>query len=172
MKSKYGYLTAESARYARVLYELSIPSEAVEETKQILEQNPELIDILANPTIAGERKERIIDRIFPAELRSFLKVTCRNHRIGGIDEILEAYERYCDEQKKRLRATLLCVDVPDEKQKAGIEDFLKKKYGAESVSLVIEHDPKLYGGFILRTGSDEYDWSMRGRLERLRQKLG
>ena len=33
-------------------------------------------------------------------------------------------------------------------------------------------DDSLLGGFLLRVGSDEYDWSIKGRMDRLAQELG
>ena len=69
-------------------------------------------------------------------------------------------------------ATLvLTEEAPTEEQKKGMEAFLCKKYGAKSAKIEVRQDKALLGGFILRVGSDEYDWSMKGRLNRLEQRL-
>ena len=52
-----------------------------------------------------------------------------------------------------------------------MEAFLCGKYGAKKANIKVSQDAALLGGFILRVGSDEYDWSMRGRLNRLEQRL-
>ena len=64
-----------------------------------------------------------------------------------------------------------CTAPPSEEQKKGMEAFLCGKYGAKKANIEVSQDPALLGGFILRVGSDEYDWSMRGRLNRLEQRL-
>ncbi len=80
-------------------------------------------------------------------------------------------DRYCDEQNQVLNAVLTCIQPPTEEQKKGMEAFLCKKYGAKSAKIEVRQDKALLGGFILQVGSDEYDWSMKGRLNRLEQRL-
>ena len=53
-----------------------------------------------------------------------------------------------------------------------MEAFLCGRYGADQALIEIRHDASLLGGFILRVGNDEYDWSMKGRLDRLTKALG
>lgn len=88
-----------------------------------------------------------------------------------IEDIFAAYDRYCDEQNQVLNAVLTCTVPPSEEQKKGMEAFLCKKYGAKKAKIEVCQDQALLGGFILRVGSDEYDWSMKGRLNRLEQRL-
>ncbi len=113
----------------------------------------------------------VVDRVFPKEIRNFLKVACRYQRMNLIEDIFTAYDRYCDEQNQVLNAVLTCIQPPTEEQKKGMEAFLCKKYGAKSAKIEVRQDKALLGGFILRVGSDEYDWSMKGRLEQIRTKI-
>ena len=48
---------------------------------------------------------------------------------------------------------------------------MKKKFGAANVELDIAVQPDLLGGFILRCGDCEYDRSVKGKLDKLQQKL-
>ena len=147
------YCPMAAIRYARVLYEVGVPKEAVQKTREIFEEVPQLHEIFANPTI---------------ELQ---KVACRYQRMNLIEDIFTAYDRYCDEQNQVLNAVLTCIQPPTEEQKKGMEAFLCKKYGANRAKIEVRQDKALLGGFILRVGSDEYDWSMKGRLNRLEQRL-
>lgn len=52
-----------------------------------------------------------------------------------------------------------------------MQAFLCKKYGVRRANIEIREDLGLLGGFILHAKSDEYDWSLKGRLKRLEQKL-
>ena len=88
---------------------------------------------------------------------------------------------YCPMAAIRYARVLYEVGVPKEavqktreifeEEKKGMEAFLCKKYGAKSAKIEVRQDKALLGGFILQVGSDEYDWSMKGRLNRLEQRL-
>lgn len=160
-----------AVRYARVLHELNVPKEAVGAARGIFAEEPRLYGIYVNPTISLKKKMDITDRVFPEEIRNFLKVVCRYQRMDLIDDIFKAYDRCCDEQDGVIDALLLCAVPPSGEQKKKMETFLCRKYGAESARIEVRQDPALLGGFILRTGCDEYDWSVRGRLDRLRSNM-
>ena len=158
-------------RYACVLYDLGISFKSIEETKEIFKKVPQLQFIFKNPTISGEKKLNIIDTVFPKETQNFLKVVCKYQRMDIIFEIFEAYENYCNMQRKFLNAKLSCVEPPSETQLDGMKKFLCKKYNMNDVHIEVKRDDSLIGGFILSVGDDEYDWSLKGRLKRLEQKL-
>lgn len=163
--------SSTAAAYGRVLFGLGIPEEAVDKTRRILAEVPQLEDIFKNPTIPQKKKLSVIDRVFPEEMRNFLKTVCKYRRTDLMDEIFSAYDRYRDEQGKVLHAVLKCTTPPGEEQKAGMEAFLCRKYGAREAQISVCTDETLLGGFVLRVGSDEYDWSLKGRLDRLEQRL-
>ena len=166
---RYRSLSAE--RYARVLYELQIPKEAVQESETIFSENPVLCQVFDSPVVSREKKFRLIDRIFPPEIRNFLKTACRHQRLDIAGEIFEAYEAYCREQAHVVTAVLSCVEPPSREQLQKMETFLCGRYGAEKAEIQVCRNESLIGGFILRAGNDEYDWSIKGRLDRLKQKL-
>lgn len=165
------YCSSAAMRYAQVLYELNVPKEAIQKAREIFEEVPQLHDVFVNPTIPAQKKERVIDKVFPQEMRNFLKVACKYERMDLIPEIFAAYDRYCDEQDRILSAVLTCVELPSDEQLKNMEAFLCKKYEASKARIESQTDSTLLGGFVLRTGSDEYDWSLKGRLDRLGQKL-
>lgn len=158
-------------RYAKVLYELNMNREAIQKTEEIFAEVPQLRDVFSNPTIREEQKFKVIDRVFPEEIRNFLKVACRHHRMDLIGDIFKAYHQYCDEQNKILKAVLTCVEPPSEVQLNKMKAFLCEKYDAVKADIEIIQDKALLGGFVLRVGCDEFDWSLQGRLNRLEQKL-
>ena len=151
------YCEVAAIRYARVLYEVGVPKEAVQKTREIFEEVPQLHEIFANPTIELQKKMNVVDRVFPKEIKNFLKVACRYQRMDLIEDIFTAYDRYCDEQNQVLNAVLTCIQPPTEEQKKGMEAFLCKKYGANRAKIEVRQDKALLGGFILRVGSDEYE---------------
>ena len=141
------------------------------ETEKIFEGTPQLKGVLENPLVSLKEKEHVIDRVFPQEMKNFLKITCKYQKISSIEEILEAYGDYSRKQKGVLKAVLTYVTKPEEAQKEKMEDFLRREFGAKEVILTLKEDKSLIGGFILSAGDKEYDWSLRGRYTKLRQKL-
>mgnify|MGYP002082412101 FL=1 len=113
----------------------------------------------------------VIDQVFPESMKNFLKVVCKNQRVNLINEIFDAYDEYCDEQAHILTAVLTCVEPPSEEQLDKMKVFLCDKYQKADVKIQIVEDTSLLGGFILHVENDEYDWSLKGRLTRLEQKL-
>ncbi len=72
---------------------------------------------------------------------------------------------------EKIKAVLRCVVRPDERQTNGFVSFLKREYGTDDVELDIVEDPKIWGGFILEVGSEEYDWSLRGRENQIGRRI-
>ncbi len=75
------------------------------------------------------------------------------------------------ERAGNLSAEIIYVVPPTEEQLAKIESFLRDKYRAEELTVSLKEDKNLLGGFVIRIGSDEYDWSMRGRLQQIGRKM-
>ena len=63
------YCPQAAVRYAKVLYELNISKEAIQKAKDIFTEVPQLNDVFVNPTIREEQKLRVIDQVFPEEIR-------------------------------------------------------------------------------------------------------
>ena len=60
---------------------------------------------------------------------------------------------------------------PTQEQVENIKRILSKKIGIDDISITTQLDPSIGGGFIIRCGNYEYDWSDKGRAEQLRNKL-
>ncbi|MFT4007720.1 MAG: ATP synthase F1 subunit delta [Lacrimispora sp.] len=157
--------------YGQVLYELSIPETVIEEAALALKTVPELKRALNSPVVAKSSKHRVIDRVFPAEIRSFIKVLVDRRDIGLADEIFEAWRSRVCEQNGILEASMYYVTQPEEEQLREIKQTLMKKYRKNDIRLRLIEDPGLIGGFIIRVGDVETDWSLKGRLKQLEQKI-
>ena len=151
-------MTQTANNYGTVLFELGITKEIVEKTKEIFELTSELPRVLNCPVVSRKEKHRMIERFFPQEIHHFLKE-------------LWAYQYCYDEKNGILRAKMQCAEVPDETQLAQIRNYLAGKYQKTQVELEFEKKPELIAGFVLRVGDIEEDFSIRGRLDRLQQKL-
>ena len=86
MKTNRKVICSSSAvRYAETLFELNIPKETIEKTREIFSEVPQITDVLDNPTIRQEKKEQVIDKVFPREMRklklSSLSLIMRNRAV-------------------------------------------------------------------------------------------
>lgn len=158
-------------RYAKVLVELRIPEAAIRETADICWESVELMRIMENPVVSMEKKHAIIDRIFPQEIRSFLKVVNDYGKMPIIHEIFQAYEELKTRMEGIVTAKLRYVVPPSEDQKEKMTRFLCEEFDAAGVQWEMQEDAELIGGFVLQVNGKEYDYSMQGRLKRLEQKL-
>lgn len=157
--------------YGQVLYERSVSEAVIEETALALKSVPELKRALNSPVVAKSSKHRIIDRVFPGEIRSFMKVLVDRRDLGLADDAFEVWRSRVCEEKGILEAELICVTEPDEKQLGAIKQMLMEKYRKNDVRLRLRKDPGLIGGFIIRVGDVETDWSLKGRLKQLEENI-
>ena len=75
------------------------------------------------------------------------------------------------ERQMPVDCVLEYVAEPDEKQYAGILDFLQKKFPGQELNVIRLENKDLGSGFILRAGNEEYDWSTGGREAQLKKKI-
>ena len=159
--------------YAKEMKKLSVAVEDAKRTAEILEALPQLMTDFENPTIELEKKHHMIDMIFPVNIRDFLKLLCDHHDFALFSQILEAFY---DEQRKEdavpnLKGEICYVVPPTNEQLNKIKIFLKEKCNADNLDVILKEDKSLLGGFIIRAGNEEYDWSMRGRLQQIQQNM-
>lgn len=169
-------MSDQAERFAVVLYELGIPADLVEETAKIFRENGELAEVFKSPAVPLEKKHRILAKIFKEPefsplLLHFLEKACDDGCIIWMEDIYKCWIKVSQERKGIMEAELYCVTKPDEKQAGEMKSFLLKKYGKQELLLHIIHKPELMGGFLLKVGDVEYDFSLAGRLNRLRQAI-
>ena len=91
--------------------------------------------------------------------------------VEALDQLMDAYEEHRAERASRRKAVLRYVTPPTAEQLREIHEFLRKKYEDENLPLELCEDKELLGGFCITVGSEEYDWSMRGRLTQMKNRL-
>ena len=165
-------MTQTTNNYVRELYSLRNASSYLQSTASIIEAVPAIGEELCDPTVAFAKKEQIIDRIFPREIRNFLKLLCENGDFDLFDEIVADYKTARENSAGKVSsAKLRYVTEPTEEQLDGIRKFLAKEYDNEFIEIKLEQDESLKSGFVLSVGTKEYDWSEQGRIDQLTQKL-
>ena len=164
-------MTQAVEKYANMLRELKIPADVVDQALDIFQTVPVLLEQFSNPTADLAGKHRVIDKIFPTEIRDVIKIMCDNQEIELFSEVCKAYREMGWKKSGKERAILKYVTEPTKEQLEGIREFVKKESGSEEIELVSEKDESLGGGFILSIGNKEYDWSTEGRIKQLTDKI-
>ena len=158
-------MTETARTYAIVLYELGIPEEMVREAVKLLKENPELPEVLKS-------KHAVIEKVFrepefSALMVRFLKKACDAGCIGQTEEIAKARDAYARMAAGVMDAELHYVTMPGAAQITGMKQFLCRKYNKKDVNIRLVNQPDLVGGFVLKAGDTEYDYSLKGQLVRL-----
>lgn len=140
-----------------------------------LETSPELRDVYANPGISAEAKKAISDRIVSKLKLSELAgravdVMVRFNRINDISAILAALSAYVNDQLGVAVAEVRSAKTLSPEELTKLADVLGKKVGRR-VELDVTTDPKLLGGFIARIGSEVYDASVIGKINKFKEQL-
>ena len=159
--------------YAKEMKRLSVSPEDVKQTVELLEALPQVKVDFENPTVELEKKIHLIEMIFPKQIRDFLELLCDHHDFNLFSEIVEAYHEELRkvENNPNLAVQISYVVPPTDDQLNKMKEFLKEKCHADALDVTLKEDKNLLGGFIIRAGNEEYDWSRRGRLQQIERSM-
>jgi F-type H+-transporting ATPase subunit delta len=99
-----------------------------------------------------------------------LEVLIRNHRINELGAIVEALAEYIRRATNTVAAQVRTAHALSEAEQRELQATLERKFG-RSVELELSTDPSLLGGFVARVGSEVFDASVTGKIERFRESL-
>lgn len=148
-----------------------ITEKSLDEALDLLQMVPEIQKQLDDPTASQENREKLIRKLFPLEIRGLLVLLSRDHQVSELAALKKEYGALRSEEKEPLNCVLEYVTEPTDKQSDGIIRFLKEKYPGRVLNLTKKQNTDLGNGFVLRAGSEEYDWSMKGRAALLKKRI-
>jgi F-type H+-transporting ATPase subunit delta len=140
-----------------------------------IEANPQLKEVFANPTVAYDRKQRVLEELI-ARTRvrettaSFLRVLLKNQRLAQLRDIAERYGQILDERAGVVAANVTTARPLPEELKNSLHETLTVATGRK-VRLSFTTDETIIGGVVARIGSTIYDGSVQNQLERLSESL-
>ncbi len=162
-----GTLRSE-AEYSARLRELCSVTELIAEQKG-------LQSVLLTPFVPASRKQKIaraiLDRLslHPINVR-FLMLLLENERLDLLPEIVALLPDLWNENRGVSTLEVYSVVQLTESQKSILQERLEH-IEQRPVALRFKLDPSLVGGLSLRKGNIEYDVSVKGSLERIREKI-
>jgi F-type H+-transporting ATPase subunit delta len=140
-----------------------------------MRNSPELGEFYANPAVDESAKiavtQRLAAKMKASELATkTLEVLVRFHRINDISAILSALAEYVNRELGVAVAEVRSAKHLSPQEIAQLADTLGKKVG-KKVELDIKTDPELLGGFVARIGSEVWDASVIGKINKFRESL-
>ena len=132
--------------------------------------------LVVNPAIPAPKKSAILGKI--SEIidihdvtRRFIDLLAEKQRLDHLSLIAKVYGELVDEHLGVVTAQITTSVPLNPGQVAELEASLRRATGGE-VRLSRHTDPELLGGVITRIGDTVYDGSVKGYLERIRERLG
>lgn len=175
-------LQTVARRYATALADVAIERREEREVQSELDQwaamiesNPQLKEVFANPTIIYDHKRKVLeDLIARSRVKettgSFLRVLLRNQRLSQLRDIAARYSYVLDERGGMVSATVTTARPIPEELKKTLHDALTQATG-RTVRLSFTTDETIIGGMVARIGSTVFDGSVQSHLERLAEGL-
>ncbi len=131
--------------------------------------------LIVNPAIPAQQKQAILGKIsetlgVDAVVRRFLDLLAEKQRLDHLSVIAKTYGEMVDEHLGVVTAQITTSVPLNPGQVAELEASLRRATGGE-VRLTRRTDPTLLGGVVTRIGDTVYDGSVKGHLERIRERL-
>jgi F-type H+-transporting ATPase subunit delta len=175
-------LQTVARRYASALADVVIERREEREVQKEIELwasmvdgNPQLKEVFANPTVAYEHKQTILEELISRTrvretTASFLRVLLRNQRLAQLPEVAARFGHVLDERAGVVAAEITTARPIPEELKKTLHDTLASATG-RTVRLTFATDEAIIGGLVARIGSTVFDGSVENNLERLAEGL-
>jgi F-type H+-transporting ATPase subunit delta len=170
--------TAAVKRYARAVFEVATGEGRVDDwrdklgaLRQLL-SDPEVADILSNPTVPTERRMELVTSLsfLDKESTNLAKLLIETHRVREIDALVDEYDRLADTAAGRVSAIVTTAVELEANDRDRVASELSKRLGKD-VSLNVVVDPRILGGLKLQYGDRLIDASVATKLQQLRRRL-
>ncbi len=141
----------------------------------VWQESRELREVFVNPAIPAAQKVAVLDKLsaklgMQRELRNLIAVLIRNDRIADVVEVAAAYRGLLRERMGIKPAEIVTARELSKEEREALVAEVGRLAGAK-IDATFRQDRSILGGAVVRIGSTEYDGSVRGRLERLREQL-
>jgi F-type H+-transporting ATPase subunit delta len=143
--------------------------------EQVRKSSGELQLMYANPGIEHASKTKVTAAIAKRlELSGLtirlLDVLIQNRRINDLSDIVAGLATMIREATGTVAADVRSASKLSSKEEGELRAMLEKKVGAK-IDLDVIVDPALIGGFVAKIGSEVYDASVAGKIEKFRESL-
>jgi F-type H+-transporting ATPase subunit delta len=142
--------------------------------KDVLNQSPDLLEFLINPTTSVDVKKEIIDKVFNGEIDvlvvNFLKVLVDKGRFSIFNNVIDEYNLSLDSINNISRVNVTSAVGMSEESISRLKNKLEEKL-KKNVVLDLSVDSGIVAGLVIRTGDNIIDMSLKHKLEDLSKNL-
>jgi F-type H+-transporting ATPase subunit delta len=143
--------------------------------ESLLAGSKQLEHALLSPAVSKSRKKTIIEKLagelgLHRLIRNFLLVVVTHRRTRELPAMRRSFEAAVDERLGWVPAEIASAKELSDEEKKEIEQSLEGKLG-KSIRANYQVEPALIGGIRARVAAREYDASVKGKLESMRQRL-
>ena len=172
-------------RYAKALFEIAKEKDSVDEFQAyvmaLLEslretdaQGNGLVDVFTNPAVSYNDKLSIVEGItesgFPREFQAIMNIMVQKGRIGGLEDMLDAFNALVYEDKNIAFVKVKTAIPMNSGQLAKLTANLAQKLNKQ-IEIEVEVDPTLIGGLVIQGEGLLLDSSVKTSMSLLKDKL-
>ena len=166
--------------YASALLSLAIDDnkviiyqEEVKELRKIIKDNPDFLLLLDSRFLSMEERVNNAEKIlngFSLDVINFIKIIIKHNRINYLEDILEAFNSLCNENRDIVEGLIYSAFPLGEETLLKIKKKISQIENHE-VDLIPRIDPSLIGGVKVVINSHVYDGSIKNQLEKMQIDL-
>ena len=175
-----GQTSTAARRYAEAAFELATRDKALDAYADGLDLaagtlgEGTALEVLRNPAQPLKQRTEIVDGLFanrvPDQILKLVGLLVERGKVDRIGEVAREYRRLLNRERGVVEALATSAAPLSKDETAALQEKVAKMTGS-TVDLRVEVDDSLIGGLTVRVGDTLYDASVRGRLERLRERL-
>jgi F-type H+-transporting ATPase subunit delta len=160
--------------YAQAIYDHSEGWEVDLEQLELALKTPEVQMLIDSPKLAYKEKTEVFLSLFEGQIDSktsnLVKVLGESKRISLIPHISKEYRKLLSGTKSSSEVVITSAFELSAEQLEKVTDSLKGRYG-DSFTVAQVIDNSLVGGFSIKCGDEVTDYSIKGKLEKLRNQI-
>jgi len=171
-----------AAPYARALFDFSVEKNIMHQITAdfqnldiFFNETPELTEYLSNPVVKQEAKREILAKTLKSQINTetfkFLMVLVDRDRINLLSAVINNYLELVYQTASIKMVEVSTASAFTNLQKNTLIQKLKELTNAREIRLVINVDPSLIGGFLIRTESKIIDFTIKNQLQQLAKHL-
>ena len=160
--------------YAQAIYDHSKGWEKDLGQLELALETSEVQQLIDSPKLAYKEKTEVFLSLFEGQIESktsnFIKVLGESKRISLLPHISKEYRKLLSGTKGSSEVLITSAFELTDEQLKKVTDSLKGRYG-DSLTAEQVIDKSLIGGFSIKCGDEVTDYSVKGKLEKLRNQI-
>ncbi len=182
MTKNKGFSGTSAGRYSLALYELASENDVLSEVENhsssiinLIETSEDFKSLIKDPTNTKEDLLKVLNEIsknykISELLNKFLSFLVVKRRFFYVEKILKDFLETCSKKRGEIKAELTAAKELTENEINDIKNDLSKNFSSK-IKLNYKNDPSLIGGLIVQVGSTMVDTSIKGKLQKIENKM-